>query len=651
MFKLKRGLLFVVVRESLMKPRSIVTLILVASICISVFSNAVLLGNAETGKVDVIVGFTDAPDLELLKQHGGEIIHVYGLIPAVYASLPKIALTQLQGNPKVAYIEENTELQVSGSVRWAVERVGAPQAWSQSTGAGVKVAVLDTGVGPHRDLTVYGGYDFVNNDADASDDMGHGTMVAGIIAASASSPLGVAGAAPNAQLYAVKILDSKGSGSVALAIQGIQWAVDNGMQIVSMSWTINDYNNALRDALQAAYNRGVLLVAAAGNIGDVQSGVACPASYGSVIAVSAIDENNMHLPESCVGDKIELTAPGEMVYATWLNDQLGCGNGTSMAAPFVSGVAALVWAKNPSLTNVQVREILDATAVDLQPSDGLDRDIFYGFGLVNAAAAVSATPSNLEATFSWSPMPVYAGAQVSFDAGASFGGVNGFTSYMWDFGDGATATESSPVVVHSFAASGGYIVNLTVSDAFGFRNSTLRNVAVQRDSAPPVTGDNYDGLLHTSPFTITLTASDNESSVMETYYRINDGTTKNVTAHGQPQINVDGLTNKLEYWSIDFAGNEETPHKVLANIKLDITPDATPTPSSSVQPTQSPSQSPPPTTQPTNQPTLTPTETPTGSSQETLPPQEGQFPVLLVVGVVSVAVVLAVFTLFWHRKR
>jgi len=144
-----------------------------------------------------------------------------------------------------------------------------------------------------------------------------------------------------------------------------------------------------------------------------------------------------------------------------------------------------------------------------------------------------------------------------------------------------------------------------------------------------------------------LTAADTGGSgIADTYYKINDGETKTINANGQPQITVNGLNNKLEYWSIDNAGNEESPHKVLTNIKLDTNPQATPTPSPSVQPTPTPSPSTSPTSQPTTQPTLTPTQTPTGS------PQDGQFLVLLVVGVVSVVAVAAVVALIaWFKRK
>ncbi|MBE3117107.1 S8 family serine peptidase [Candidatus Bathyarchaeota archaeon] len=634
-----------------MKSKHYITILLVTGIFLGVFSSAVPFGSTEAENVDVIVGFAGIPDLGLLRQNGGEVYHVYSIIPAVYVSLPQVAIESLRGNSKITYIHENGVIKESGyTVRWGVERVNAPQAWGQSTGDGVKVAVLDTGVGPHKDLTIYDGYDFVNNDANASDDEGHGTMVAGIIAASANSSIGVAGVAPNAHIYAVKILDSNGIGTVARAIQGIEWAISHNMQIISMSWTLNDENYALRNALQAAYSRGILLVAAAGNSGNIQSGVGYPACYDTVIAVSATKHDNTRVTESCFGSEIELAAPGELIYSTYyLNNGLGVGNGTSMAAAFVSGAAALVWAKNPALTNVEVRDILDKTAFDL----GSDMDIYYGYGLVNASAAVSATPSTFKVDFSWSPSTIYADGTVTFDASASFGHVSGFTEYTWDFGDGTNATFDAPVATHTFAVNGSYDVNLTVSDVFGFKNSTVSSVMVLQDSVPPVTDsvppvtvDNYDGLLHTSAFTIALDASDAESGVAETYYRINDGSTKTISANGQPIINVDGLNNKLEYWSVDFAGNEESPHKVLANIKLDTTPASTPSPS--VKPTPSPT----PTSQPTTEPTLTPTGTPTGSTEETAPPEDGQFPVLLVVGVVSVTLIaVAVAVVVWFKRK
>lgn len=539
--------------------------ILMAVILLVAFSSAIPLGAAEAANVEVIVGFAGQPDAELIRQYGGEARYVYSIISAIYASLPESAIEPLRKNPKITYIDKNDKVEDLGqTVPWGIDRVKAPQAWVQSTGNGVKIAILDTGIGPHQDIPVYGGYDFVNNDTDPSDDNGHGTHVAGTAAALFNS-FGVVGVAPQANIYSVKIMDRNGTGYINWTIQGIQWAVNNGMQIISMSWNASN-SPSLRNALDAAYNRGLLLVAAAGNSNNE---VAYPAAYDSVIAVAATKDDNTRYEFSGVGEAVELAAPGVDINSTWLGNGYEFMSGTSMATPHVSGVAALVWAKNPALTNFEVRDILQKTALDLDPNyEGRDR--YYGFGLVDAAAAVSATPSTFKVDFSWSPSTVYAGGRVTFDASASFGNPSGYTEYTWDFGDGNNATLNTPTVTHTFAVNGSYDVNLTVSSAFGFRNSTVNRVTVLQDSVPPVTVDNYDGLLHTSVFTIILTAYDYESGVAETYYRINDVPTKRVSADGQPFITSESANNRLEYWSVDNAGNVESSN-ILTEIKLDKT--------------------------------------------------------------------------------
>lgn len=606
-----------------MKIKHYTTTFLLTCFFLSTFSNATIFATANNTTIDVIVSFTDTPDPKLITQNNGVIHEIYTITPAIYASLPQTAIENLKNNPKIAYIEENSKLKTCAyTTRWATDHINATQAWSQSTGEGVKIAVLDTGIASVNDITVEGGYNFINNNANYTDNVGHGTMVAGIIAASHSSTLGVAGVAPDAEIYSVKILDNLYDGQVSCAISGVQWAVNNGMQIISMSWTINDENYALGQALQAAYNQGILLVAAAGNAGNQQTGVGCPASYTQVIAVSSIDQNNVRLGDSGDGPEIELAAPGESIYSVGPDNSLWVGSGTSYAAAFVTGTAALIWARNPSLTNVQIRQILDETAVDLQPGDGLERDIFYGYGLVNASAAVSATPKNSEADFTWSPNVLYADKQVTFDASSSFGGVNGFTTYTWNFNDGTIETTDSAVISHTFTVEGSYSVNLTVSNDFGFRDSKVQAVSVLLDNVAPVTSDNYNGSVYTSAFTITLTASDDSSGVAQTYYKLNDGTTKTVSIDGQPFINVEDLNNKLEYWSIDLAGNEET-HKLLTDIKLDATPQTSkPSPNS----TQ---------TQPTS----------------TNPSENEQVLTWVILGILSFGAIVAVCIVFWRQRR
>lgn len=476
-----------------MKNKTSSSIILVAVILFTVFSAVTLTGYAETRNVEVIIGFAAQPDAELIKQYGGEIHYTYSIISAIYATLPETAIEPLSKKPEIAYIDWNGKIEVSGQTTyWGIDRINAPQAWSQSTGDGVKIAILDTGVGPHQNLKVYGGYNFVNNSTDWNDGHGHGTMVAGIIAASSTST-SLSGVAPNAQIYSVKILDNNGEGTVSRAIQGIEWAVSNNMQIISMSWSINAAP-ALHEAIQQAYNSGILLVAAAGNTYHME--VTCPAYYAEVIAVSATNKDNILTEFSSVGKEIELAAPGELIYSTYLNNGFGVGNGTSMAAAFVTGTAALVWAKNPELTNVEVRSILQNTALDL---DEAGRDIYYGYGLVDAYAALLATPSPIEADFTWSPATIYAGETVTFDASKSFSQRGNITKYTWNFGDGSNSTLNTPITTHTYASEGNFHVTLTLSDELGFRNSIAKNVTVLQNTGSSSSSSNNSSPTTPSP--------------------------------------------------------------------------------------------------------------------------------------------------------
>ena len=276
------------------------------------------------------------------------------------------------------------------SEQWGLTAIGAPRAWDLTRGnSSILVAVVDTGIDwRHDDLAdnyVSLGYDWVHGDPDPMDDNGHGTHVAGIIAAALNNSLGVAGVA-QVSVMAEKGLDMKGIGHADDLAQAIFHAVDQGASIISMSW--GDYEDSwlVRRAIVEAYRAGVLLVAAAGN--DATSERMYPAAYDEVIAVTATDQTDQPASFTNYGDWVELSAPGVSVLSTLPNDGYGTRSGTSMATPYVAGVAALFWSQYPNRTRDEVRSRLASASDDLGDPEF---DHFYGYGRVNAKETIDVT--------------------------------------------------------------------------------------------------------------------------------------------------------------------------------------------------------------------------------------------------------------------
>lgn len=285
----------------------------------------------------------------------------------------------------------------SETIEWGVDRIDAELSWSQSTGLNVDVAILDTGIdADHEDLSanLQGGVNFVSNPpwkpADPNkwnDDNGHGTHVAGIVAA-AQNGVGVIGVAPNANLYAVKVLDRNGSGYISTIIEGIEWAMNNNIEIINMSLGSSSDSQTLHDAVDSAYNAGIVIIAAAGNSGDGNPStneVGYPAKYSSVVAVGATDVADNAPSWSSTGEEVEVAAPGVSVRSTWNNGSYDSISGTSMASPHAAGVAALILSANPNLSPEQVRSLMQSTADDLGTSG---KDNVFGYGLVDAQEAI-----------------------------------------------------------------------------------------------------------------------------------------------------------------------------------------------------------------------------------------------------------------------
>jgi thermitase len=276
--------------------------------------------------------------------------------------------------------------------QWHLPKVNAPAAWDSTTGsAGVTVAVVDSGVqATHPDLAgrVLAGYDFVNNDADPSDDNGHGTAVAGVAAAKGNDGIGVAGAAWNVSILPVKVMAANGSGSHSAIANGINYSADRGARIVNLSIGGTSSSRTLQSSVNYANSKGCILIAAAGNNGS--STTVYPAAYSGVTAVSALTPTDTLASFSSYGSFVDISSPGEGITTSWVNGGYVTISGTSFSSPLVAGIAALALSVNPSLSNTAVASLLTSNADDLGAPGA---DIYFGAGRVNAGRVVSgATP-------------------------------------------------------------------------------------------------------------------------------------------------------------------------------------------------------------------------------------------------------------------
>jgi serine protease len=279
--------------------------------------------------------------------------------------------------------------------QWDLSKIRVGDAWQRATGAGVTVAVIDTGVdSSHPDLTgqVLPGIDIIAGTSGTSTDPnGHGTHVAGTIAALTGNGVGVSAVAPNATILPVRVLGANGSGYMSDAATGIIYAADHGANVINMSLGSDSKVLAVSNAIAYARSMGVVVVAAAGNARANGSPTSYPAADAGVIAVAATDSNDAVASYSNQGDYVDVAAPGSAVLSTYPTALAASGYatlyGTSMASPHVAAVAALLKSYNSALTPDQVEQAMESSAVDLGAA-GKDRD--YGYGRVDAAAALTA---------------------------------------------------------------------------------------------------------------------------------------------------------------------------------------------------------------------------------------------------------------------
>jgi subtilisin family serine protease len=369
-----------------------------------------------------------------IRQQGGGVVRVDAASGFLVADFPQACESQdgqlAQSASWVAgirYFEPDTRVTAAGlpndpyfiPYQWDKWVMYADQAWDIVGGTmDVKVAVVDCGVDwQHPDLsadfkTGELGYDFIGNDNDPSPDdpsipeSFHGTHVAGIIAATRDNNVGIAGWSL-VQLLAVRVLNDSGSGTTDVVASGIRWAVDNGARIINMSLTSPSSSTPMEEACQYAAQAGVVVVAASGNEG--RQSIGFPAALSQCIAVGATSTDSRLASFSNYGPEQEVVAPGMAIASCAPGGAYVLADGTSMAAPQVAGVAALLLARNWGLSASEVRAILDASAIDMGVAG---RDIQYGYGLVNAKRAV-----DLAAAYGASRTPCTVNRETDGDGG------------------------------------------------------------------------------------------------------------------------------------------------------------------------------------------------------------------------------------------
>ncbi|WP_413380239.1 S8 family peptidase [Alkalihalobacillus sp. 1P02AB] len=275
--------------------------------------------------------------------------------------------------------------------QWNLSQIKISDGWDLSGGEDVTIAVLDTGVDPdHLDLKdkISHGYNAFDESGDFSDAHGHGTHVAGVAAAMTNNITGIAGVSWKSNILPVKVLNDDGEGSSYEVANGIYWAVENGAQVINMSLGDYYHSDALHDAVKYAYDNDVVIIAASGN--DNVSDPMYPAYYPEVLTVAAVDQDQKRAFFSNYGEHVDISAPGEHIPSLFPDNNYTVMSGTSMAAPHVAGLAGLIRALRPDLTNQEVYDVITSTAEDLGTNG---RDSYYGHGEIDVTTALQSIHS------------------------------------------------------------------------------------------------------------------------------------------------------------------------------------------------------------------------------------------------------------------
>lgn len=479
--------------------------------------------------------------------------------------------------------------------QWNFSTVQAEQAWDISTGAGVTVAVLDTGLqqGGYDGIgCVLPGIDIAYSDNDPSDGNGHGTHVSGTIAQKTNNT-GTAGLAYGACILPVKVLDDAGSGTDADIAEGIAWAIANGARVINMSlgypagYTLDMFvGSASYNALNAASNQ-VTIVVASGNDGS-SAGISYPANHPETIAVGATAYSNLQTypniaPYSNQGPALDLVAPGGDMSLDLngdgypdgiLQETIGSSGwqyyfyqGTSMASPHVAAAAAMLIAQDETLNRYEVLNKLTSTALDIGVAG---KDNVFGFGLIQIHDALTLAPPVTNqapnAAFNYSCNDLvcdFASTSTDPEDGA-------VTGTEWAFGDGST--QSSVNVQHGFASAGTYDVILTVTDSEGLDNSTTQSITVTTPAVNQAPVASFSTSCLNLECTFTSTSTDN-GSITNYAWNINEGAGTSAL-NSMSYVFSDSGDFNVSLTVTDNEGAQTTVSKIVTVIAPNVLPQA-----------------------------------------------------------------------------
>jgi len=435
------------------------------------------------------------------------------------ASRPDVEFAELDRIIKPAEVTPNDPW--FGSWEWYLTKIGAPAAWSTTTGdSRITIAILDTGVdGTHPDLQskMVPGWNIYNNNSDTTDVFGHGTVVAGTAAAASNNSQGVASIAWNCPIMPIRVSAVDGYATYSAMANGLTWAADHGARVANLSYMASQ-SSTVASAASYFQSKGGVVAASSGNEAVFQTSADTP----YILTVGATDANDVLNLWSNTGNNVDLTAPGT-VFSTFSGGGYNSASGTSVSSPIVAGAAALVLSANPSLSPAQVQNILKQSADDLGPAGW---DTSYGWGRVNVGRAVSM------ASGASAPLPDITPPSIGFNSPTNGASVIGnvtisvlatdnraVSSVTLRIDGAAAATDTSSPYTFAWntnaVLNGSHTLTATAVDAAGNSDASSVSVIVNNvlDTTSPTATitSPTDGTKVTTNVSIKVNAADNVS--------------------------------------------------------------------------------------------------------------------------------------------